>query len=127
MSMPSGFPQVGIILYPVLENTEASLILSLYNFNRLWAQYLKPFNYKMNSMRDVNHIAKFNGQNFPLWKLGFWILLQQHELVNVVTGEEAIPVEVFYCNTNFKLYDTTVNNFVTNPFTECCRRKSHKC
>ncbi|XP_059352859.1 uncharacterized protein LOC132088296 [Daphnia carinata] len=47
----------------------------------------------MNSMRDVNHIAKFNGQNFPLWKLGFWILLQQHELVKIVTGDETIPVE----------------------------------
>ena len=50
--------------------------------------------YKMNSMRDVNHIAKFNGQNFPLWKLGFWILLQQHDLVKVVTGEERVPTEV---------------------------------
>ncbi|EFX68992.1 hypothetical protein DAPPUDRAFT_329562 [Daphnia pulex] len=48
----------------------------------------------MNSMRDVNHIAKFNGQNFPLWKLGFWILLQQHELVKVVTGEEQVPTEI---------------------------------
>lgn len=74
----------------------------------------------MNSMRDVNHIAKFNGQNFPLWKLGFWILLQQHELVKIVTGEETIPVEVYYCNTHLELYDTTVNDYAVNPLTEYC-------
>ena len=46
-------------------------------------------------MRDVGHIAKFNGQNFSLWKFGCWLLLEQHNLVKVVNGEEPIPVEVF--------------------------------
>jgi hypothetical protein len=58
--------------------------------------YLRPVNYKMNTTRDVGHIVKFNGQNFPLWKFGFWILLEQHELVKIVNGEETLPAEVFF-------------------------------
>ena len=54
MSMPSGFPQVGIILYPVLENTEASLILSLYNFNRFkFAQI--PHEFPNNKPKVIFH------------------------------------------------------------------------
>lgn len=48
-----------------------------------------------NTTRDVGHIVKFNGQNFPLWKFGFWILLEQHDLVKIVNGETALPAEVF--------------------------------
>ncbi|EFX69717.1 hypothetical protein DAPPUDRAFT_328780 [Daphnia pulex] len=46
-----------------------------------------------NTTRDVGHIVKFNGQIFPLWKFGFWILLEQHDLVKIVNGEEALPAE----------------------------------
>ncbi|EFX60424.1 hypothetical protein DAPPUDRAFT_335029, partial [Daphnia pulex] len=46
-----------------------------------------------NTTRDVGHIVKFNGQNFPLWKFGFWILLEQHDLVKIVNGEQALPAE----------------------------------
>ena len=56
--------------------------------NRLWAQYLQPLKDKMTTTRDVSNIAKFNGQNLPTWKLGCWILFQQHDLVKLVTGEE---------------------------------------
>jgi hypothetical protein len=48
-----------------------------------------------NTTRDVGHIVKFNDQNFPLWKFGFWILLEQHDLVKIVNGETALPAEVF--------------------------------
>ena len=65
-------------------------------FNRLWAQYLQPLKDKMTTTRDVSNIAKFNGQNLPTWKLGCWILFQQHGLVKIVTGEEKLPVEVPY-------------------------------
>ena len=44
--------------------------------------------------RDVSHIAKFNGQNFALWKFGCWLLLEQHNLVKVVTGEDKMPAEI---------------------------------
>ncbi|EFX61180.1 hypothetical protein DAPPUDRAFT_340491 [Daphnia pulex] len=47
----------------------------------------------MTTMRDVSNIAKFNGQNLPTWKLGCWILFQQHNLVKLVIGEETLPVE----------------------------------
>jgi hypothetical protein len=40
------------------------------------------------------YIVKFNGQNFPIWKFGFWILLEQHDLVKIVNGEEPLPAEV---------------------------------
>ncbi|XP_032780122.2 uncharacterized protein LOC116918511 [Daphnia magna] len=47
----------------------------------------------MTTMRNVSNIAKFNGQNLLTWKLGCWILFQQHDLVKLVTGEEILPVE----------------------------------
>ena len=36
------------------------------------------------TLREVNHIAKFNGTNFSLWKFGTWLLLEQHNLVGIV-------------------------------------------
>lgn len=51
---------------------------------------------------DVSHIAKFEGQNFSLLKFGCWLLLEQHNLIKVVTGEETIPPE------------TIVDSVVTN-------------
>ena len=66
------------------------------SFNKLWAQYHQPPQYRMTTMtRDVSHIAKFNGQNFALWKFGCWLLLEQHNLVKSVTGEDEMPAEVF--------------------------------
>ncbi len=41
----------------------------------------------------MNHIAKFNDSNFPLWKLGCWLLLLQHSLVDFVTRDESHPGE----------------------------------
>jgi len=43
---------------------------------------------------STNHITKFNGINFPLWKLSLWVVFKHHKLVNIVTGVETIPVEV---------------------------------
>ncbi|EFX64403.1 hypothetical protein DAPPUDRAFT_334238, partial [Daphnia pulex] len=47
----------------------------------------------MSTLREVSHIAKFNGQNFPLWKFGCWLLLEQHQLVKIVNGQERLPAE----------------------------------
>ena len=55
----------------------------------------------MNNTRDVGHIAKFNGNNFSLWKFGLWLLLKKDNLVKIVTGEEKIPTEVYEKNANF--------------------------
>lgn len=46
------------------------------------------------TLREVSHIAKYDGQNFSLWKLGLWVLLEQHDLIRVVTGDEVIPEQV---------------------------------
>jgi predicted DCC family thiol-disulfide oxidoreductase YuxK len=46
------------------------------------------------TLREVSHIAKFDGTNFPLWKLGLWVLLEQHNLIEIVTGTSKIPDEV---------------------------------
>ena len=42
----------------------------------------------------VSHITKFNGSNFPLWKLDLWVLLEEHGLIKIVTGDTKIPEEV---------------------------------
>lgn len=46
------------------------------------------------TLKEVSHIAKYDGKNFSLWKLGLWVLLEQHELIKIVTGDEKIPEEV---------------------------------
>jgi hypothetical protein len=44
--------------------------------------------------REVSHVVKFNGKNFPLLKFGCWLKLEQHNLVNIVNGTEELPEEV---------------------------------
>ncbi len=44
--------------------------------------------------KDVSHIVKFNGTNFPSWKFGIWMFLEKHKLVAVVNGTETKPAEV---------------------------------
>lgn len=57
--------------------------------------------YKMSStLREVSHIAKFDGTNFPLWKLGLWVLLEQHNLIELVTGTSKIPSETRAADNN---------------------------
>ena len=43
--------------------------------------------------KDVSHIVKFDGGNFPFWKFQVWLVLEQHDLVDLVIGEETIPIE----------------------------------
>ena len=59
----------------------------------------------MNTSKDVSHIAKFDGQNYSLWKLGLWVLLEQHNLIDIVTGDYPIPemVIVYYSNINMPI------------------------
>jgi hypothetical protein len=46
------------------------------------------------TLKDVGHIAKFDGKNFPLWKFGCWVILEHHNLLPIVDGTEKKPVEV---------------------------------
>ena len=49
----------------------------------------------MNStQKDVSHIAKYDGANFSLWKLGLFVLLEQNDLIDVTTGDGIMPEQV---------------------------------
>ncbi|EFX62946.1 hypothetical protein DAPPUDRAFT_336172, partial [Daphnia pulex] len=45
----------------------------------------------MSSSKETAHIAPYDGINFSLWKLGLWVLLEQHDLIGIVQGEELQP------------------------------------
>ncbi|EFX64351.1 hypothetical protein DAPPUDRAFT_334291, partial [Daphnia pulex] len=44
-----------------------------------------------NTAKDVGHISKFDGSNFPSWKYGVWMLLEKNRLISVVDGSETQP------------------------------------
>lgn len=46
------------------------------------------------NQHEASNIAEYDGHNFSLWKLGLFVLLEEHELIDVVTGDELIPEEV---------------------------------
>ncbi|EFX62957.1 hypothetical protein DAPPUDRAFT_336151 [Daphnia pulex] len=49
----------------------------------------------MNSAhRDVSHIAKYDGANFSLWKLGLFVLFEQMDLIDITTGALILPEQV---------------------------------
>ena len=47
-----------------------------------------------NTSKDVGHIAKFDGTNFPSWKYGIWMFLEKNRLTSIVDGSELIPIGV---------------------------------
>ncbi|EFX71976.1 hypothetical protein DAPPUDRAFT_111193 [Daphnia pulex] len=47
----------------------------------------------VNTSKDVGHIAKFDGTNFPSWKYGIWMLLEKNRLTSIVDGSVTKPVE----------------------------------
>ena len=47
-----------------------------------------------NTAKDVGHIAKFDGSNFPSWKYGVWIFLEKNRLIPIVDGSERLPEQV---------------------------------
>lgn len=46
------------------------------------------------STKDISHIVKFDGTNFPSWKYGVWLLLEKYQLIPIVEGKEKKPTEV---------------------------------
>ncbi len=72
-----------------------SLVKSLSISYRLWAQWTPSKDKMANSpTREVSHVIKFNGKNFPLWKFGCWLKLEQHDLMHIVNGNETLPEQV---------------------------------
>ena len=47
-----------------------------------------------NISKDVSHIPKFNGKNYPSWKYGVWLLFRQHGLTEIVENNATKPAEV---------------------------------
>ncbi|KZS02048.1 Uncharacterized protein APZ42_001066, partial [Daphnia magna] len=45
----------------------------------------------MSNSKETAHIATYDGINFSVWKLGLWVLLEQHNLFGIVQGEELLP------------------------------------
>jgi hypothetical protein len=53
----------------------------------------------MNSnQHEASNIAEYDGHNFSFWKLGLFVLLEEHGLIDVVTGDELIPEKEFEDN-----------------------------
>jgi hypothetical protein len=53
---------------------------------------------------QTSHIAKYDGQNNFLWMLGLWVLLEVHNLSDIVTEEDTLPDEdlsLSDCNHNY--------------------------
>lgn len=63
-----------------------------------------------NISKDVSHIPKFNGKNYPSWKYGVWLLFRQHGLTEIVENNANRPAEVRQsCNTVDYIKTYTLN------------------
>jgi hypothetical protein len=47
-------------------------------------------------LKDVGHLTKFDGTNFTRWQQGLMLILEQHELLQIVHGTEVKPIEVVW-------------------------------
>jgi hypothetical protein len=61
----------------------------------------------MSSSKETAHIAPYDGINFSLWKLGLWVLLEQHELIGLVQGEELQPDMVYNLKNSLTIHYRT--------------------
>jgi len=56
--------------------------------------------------RDVAHIERFNGTNFPQWKYGVFLLLEEHDLLSIV---EVLHLTIY---TRIQLYLTLYSVYI---------------
>ncbi len=52
------------------------------------------------SSKDVSHVVKFNGTNFPFWKFQLCLVLEQYDLVPIVFGDEPKPRPITITDAN---------------------------
>lgn len=45
-------------------------------------------------LKDIGHLTKFDGINFTRWQQGLMLILEQHELLQIINGTEVKPSEV---------------------------------
>jgi len=57
----------------------------------------------------MSHVITFDGTNFPLWKLGLNVALEEHETQFVVDGSEPIPTEVHDSSLNARSHVTCLH------------------
>jgi hypothetical protein len=67
-----------------------------------------------NISKDVSHIPKFNGKNYPSWKYGVWLLSRQHGLTEIVENNATKPAEVRYELQNSQLQDNLCSVYSPN-------------
>ena len=57
-----------------------------------------PATAQMNSMKDVSHVTKFNGENFSDYRYEFLIIMEQFGLASLIDASggqvEVLPTEV---------------------------------
>jgi hypothetical protein len=41
--------------------------------------------------KDVSHVVKLDGTNFPFWKFQIFFAFEQHDLLKIVIGDETKP------------------------------------
>lgn len=65
-------------------------------------------NHKLNMattpLKDVGHLTKFDGTNFTRWQQGLMLILEQHELLEIVNGSKVKPTEVSRLITHFQSF-----------------------
>lgn len=52
------------------------------------------------SSKDVSHVAKFDGTNFPFWKFQICLVLEQYGLLPIVFGDEIKPAPLIVTDAN---------------------------
>jgi hypothetical protein len=65
-----------------------------------------------NISKDVSHIPKFNGKNYPSWKYGVWLLFRQHGLTEIVENNATRPAEVRQSRNTVDYIQTYALNFL---------------
>ncbi|EFX77244.1 hypothetical protein DAPPUDRAFT_321466 [Daphnia pulex] len=75
-----------------------------------------------NPTKEMSHVAKFDGTNFQFWKFQITFLLEQHELIEIVTGVSTAPVPEINASTQavknsaaiktWNQRDSTTRNFI---------------
>jgi len=75
-----------------------------------------------NPTKEMSHVAKFDGTNFQFWKFQITLLLEQHDLIEIVTGVSTAPIPDIDASTQavknsaaiktWNQRDSTARNFI---------------
>jgi hypothetical protein len=85
--------------------------------------------------KDVGHVEKLNGTNFPFWKFQISFILKQHGLMDLVTGKEVCPAPVLENDvvknaaeiTSWTQRDVSASNSILATLENRCQRTLINC